>query len=150
MAANPALFFIGIDWSETPQNHSDLRTIRLTAFRHMLREVDSFSLLAGTRCLLIVDEEKTTTERVVRTVRCHQRRCDFDGQASRILDTPLFTRSHHSSGVQACDLVLFLKSRRRFSSDVQDERVSRVLEEWWRAVEPTVQVDRTFGLADLD
>ena len=148
-AVDPALFFIGIDWGEEPTNHSDLGTIRLAAFRHMLLEVDAFSRLAGTRCLLIIDEEKTTTERVVRTAKRHQGLRDLDGCPSCILDTPLFTRSHHSSGVQACDLVLFLKSRRSFSSATRDERVTRVLDEWWQAIEPLVQVDRTVSLADL-
>jgi hypothetical protein len=77
------------------------------------------------RCLLIADEEVTTTNEVVAVVHEHQAECRSLGTVSRILDAPLFTASHHSHGVQACDLAAFLYTRRRHARPDEDSRRGR-------------------------
>jgi hypothetical protein len=91
--------------------------------------------------VIVADEEDTTSEAVVAVVREHQSRCEAVTGQSSVLDTPLFTPSHRSHGIQACDLAAFLRSRRAFARSDEDPRAKRAQAAWWAMIEPHVVED---------
>lgn len=136
--AAPAIFFVGVEWNDDLPTYHRLATHRLAALRHLLPELEAHCAGEGERCIVVADEEETSTAEVVAVVREHQRTCEEGGERSRVLDVPFFTPSHYSAGVQACDLAAFLHARRRFARPDEDKRAAKVLEDWWRMVAPHV------------
>jgi hypothetical protein len=121
-SAGPGLLFVGVEWNDELPTHQRLSSHRLSALRHLILAIESYCDARDERCLVVADEEETTTDEVVAVVREHQRSCADEGTLSRILDTPLFTQSHHSYGVQACDLAAFLRTRRALARPDEDAR----------------------------
>lgn len=146
-----AVFFVGVKWNDTLSTHHRLTTHRLAALRHLLPHVEAHAESRQERCLIIADEEETSTEEVVAVVREHQASYEAQDARSRILDAPLFTPSHHSHGVQACDLVAFLRTRRAFARPDEDKRAKKVLQDWWTLVKPYALVDQCYPApSDMD
>lgn len=147
LGARARIFLVGVDWNEALA-HQALATHRLAALRYLLDHLESYCELHGQRVLLIADEEETSASEVVAVTRDHQDRVRARAGCSRILDAPLFTPSHWSSGVQGADLVTFVNSRRRFGrSDgrPEDRRAQETLDAWWEAIEPQVEVRHCYG-----
>lgn len=140
-ATGPALFFVGVAWNDVLGPAHRLSSHRLAAMRHLLPEIERHCEQRGERCLIVADEEDTTTEEVVAVVREHQSDLAAAGESSRVLDTPLFTQSHHSHGVQACDLAAFLHARRRFARPDEDARAKKVQDDWWDLVSPHIAME---------
>jgi hypothetical protein len=140
-AAGPGLLFVGVEWNDELPTHQRLSSHRLSALRHLIPTVESYCDARDERCLVVADEEETTTDEAVAVVREHQRSCADEGALSRILDTPLFTQSHHSYGVPACDLAAFLRTRRALARPDEDARAKRTLTGLWSMGEPHVVED---------
>jgi Protein of unknown function (DUF3800) len=142
-AVQPTFFFSGVDWNDDLPPKQRMSSHRLAAFRQLLSAVEAHCLARAERCLVIADEEEATAEEVVAVVREHQARMEAAGHGlSRVLDVPLFTPSYHSHGIQACDLVAFLRSRRAFARADEDPRARRVQRDWWALIEPHVVMDQ--------
>jgi hypothetical protein len=140
-ASAPGIFFVGVDWnSDLPTRHR-VATHRLAALRHLLPQLERYCESRCERCLVIADEEATATEHVVAVVREHQMGCESEAANSRVLDTPLFTPSDYSRGVQACDLAAFVRARRAFARPDEDRRAA-ALTTWWDALRPHIVEDR--------
>ncbi len=140
-ATEPGFFFSGVDWNDELPPKQRMSSHRLAAFRQLLPKLEAYCAARDERCLVIADEEETTAEEVVAVVREHQVRIEDGDDVSRILDVPLFTPSFHSRGIQACDIVAFLRSRRAFARPDEDLRASRVQDEWWSLIAPRVVLD---------
>ncbi len=144
-AAKPKFFFSGVDWNDSLAPKQRVPSHRLLAFRHLLPAIEAHCVARDERCLVIADEEETTAEEVVAVVREHQSRLEGDRSHSRILDVPLFTPSYHSHGIQACDVVAFLHSRRAFARPDEDRRARRVQDDWWGLIRRRVVMDERFS-----
>jgi hypothetical protein len=144
-SAGPGLLFVGVEWNEELPTHQRLSSHRLSALRHLIPAIESYCDARDERCLVVADEEETTTDEVVAVVREHQRSRAEEGTLSHMLDTPLFTQSHHSYGVQACDLAAFLRTRRALARPDEDARAKRTLAGLWSMVEPHVVEDACYS-----
>ncbi|MEI7559361.1 MAG: DUF3800 domain-containing protein [Actinomycetes bacterium] len=137
-AAEPRIFLIGAEWNDNLAPTERLAAHRMAVMRRLFSCLEDDLIACASRCIVIADEEETSNSEVVSMLRRHQSSCEERGSSSRILDGPLFTPSHHSYGVQACDVVAFIKSRHEFMTARHDRRSIRAGYDWWNLLRPHV------------
>lgn len=143
VAAKPEILFVGLDW---PANSTEasLELRRIATFRHVLPAIEQRCAQRSERCLLIGDEEETTTYDVIAALREHQGDLHAEESECRILDTAMFVESYDCPGVQVTDLATFLHQRRAGGRE-RDPRAVKLLEKWWEMVEPHVQCAQRYS-----
>jgi hypothetical protein len=120
--ADASVYFIGVDRCEKSldkANHA-----RAKAVDFLLSYVELESTKLDERCLLIFDEETSTINELKAAIHKHHRFELESGKAPRIVEGPVIRTSHHSPGVQAADLSIFLHRRNRDGKENNSEAQS--------------------------
>ena len=99
----------------------EVRAWRLAVLTALVPMIEEIAVAAGQRVVLVCDEERTTTARVLELL--HRRRTALDIDSTPILETAMFARSVHSPGVWPADLIAYVE--RRLALGYADDRGRR-------------------------
>lgn len=74
------------------------------------------------RCLLVFDEETSTSQALIEAVHVHHRSVLLSGVDPRIVERPLMAPSHHTPGIQVADVATYLWRRQHAFPSETDPR----------------------------
>jgi hypothetical protein len=133
--AQASIAFVGLD--RRANNLQELPKARCVAIEKLLECLESENEKTGERCLLIFDEETSTTKELISAVHNHHRAILLNNKAPRIVERPLITPSHVSPGIQVADLAAYV-FRRSHSHLETDERAQGTINRLLKLMQPMI------------
>ena len=81
------------------------------------------------RCLLIFDEETSTSRELFQVVHDRHRQTLLAGEDPRIVERPVIAPSHHTPGIQVADVAVYLRRREYTQPTETDPRAQAARDE---------------------
>ena len=124
--ADALVVFVGIDRLAHPEL-ANLARARAQATAELLDCLeDRCSAAVGERCLLVFDEETSTSRQLFDEVHRRHRATLLAGRDPRIFERPVIAESEHTPGIQAADVAVFLR-RRQYAVPVEPDGRAQAL-----------------------
>lgn len=140
--AEADVVFVGIDRRSDPRL-SHLNTARAFAVDELLDCIEKqCSDHLSERCLLIFDEETSTSRQLFDVVHRHHRKRLAAGNNPMIVERPVIAPSHTTPGVQLADVAVYLRQREHLLDKESDDRAHASRERLMGLIRPFVRCDQ--------
>lgn len=136
--AQASLLFVGVDRRDDPKLDT-LTEARAATVAQLLAGLEAHSLTSGERCLLIFDEETSTTKELISAVHSHHRTELVAGRDPRIVEAPICTPSRSAPGVQVADIAVYLH-RRAHAGPENDPRAQETRDRLLGVIAPAISM----------
>lgn len=134
--AGGAVAFVGLDRTAASQFET-LNVARSATIDLLLDCLEDYCAERAERCLLLFDEETSTSDELFDRVHMHHREILLTGDDPMIIERPVSVPSHDTPGVQIADVAVYLHARASRGAE-SDARAQVVRDRLARIVAPTI------------
>lgn len=139
--AGADVIFVGIN-RDSPELHV-LDVARANAVDELLECIEQHcSTKLSERCLLIFDEETSTSKELFEVVHLHHRKSLVAGNDPRIFERPVIAPSHATPGIQIADVAVYLRRREHQIPAERDSRAQDARDQLMKIIRSRILCDQ--------